>query len=182
MRELWDLGFLRFNSRELKETFGVEYDPTLYFIEENHRGKIPSDVPSGQDGSLRFPGAGSAEREEREAPKKQTALCSPGSSWSRSLHQVDTAPLQPLSPKCSGQFGGPCLSSPRSFNVLDHSMDPRKGCLFLKMGWEPRWEGSSGLPSSCLPISSKAPRPSRLPHPSCLEWDGDYVGYQEDGS
>lgn len=123
MRELLDLGFLRFNSRELKETFGIEYDLTLYFTKKNHREKIPSDVPSREDGSLRFPCAGSAEREEREAPNKQTALCSPGPSRSCSLHQVDDAPLQPLSPKCSGQFWGPFLSSPRSFNVLDHSMD-----------------------------------------------------------
>lgn len=122
MRELLDLGFLRFNSRELKETFGVEYDPTLYFTEKNHREKIPSDVPSSQDGSLRFPGAGSAEGGEGSTQQADRPV-SPGPSWSCSLHRVDDAPLQPLSPKCPGQFWGPCLSSPRSFNVLDHSMD-----------------------------------------------------------
>lgn len=65
----------------------------------------------------------------------------PDPSWSLfTHHQEDDASLQPLSPKYPGQFGTPCLSSPR---VLDHNMDAKKGYLFLKKGWEPRWEGSS---------------------------------------
>lgn len=77
-------------------------------------------------------------------PGKQTALCLPDPSWRRfTQHQGDDASSQPLSPKYPGQFWGPYLSSPRSFSVSDHNMDPQKGCLFLKMGWEPRWEGRS---------------------------------------
>lgn len=33
-------------------------------LQKSHREKIPSDVPGRQDGSLRFPGASSAERGE----------------------------------------------------------------------------------------------------------------------
>lgn len=74
-------------------------------------------------------------------PDKQTALCLPYPSGSQfPQHRGDDASLQPLSPKYPGEFWGPYLSSPRSFSVLDHNMDPKKGCLFLKMGWEPRWK------------------------------------------
>ena len=45
----------------------------------------------------------------------------------------------------------------RDTGVWGHNRDPKKGCLFPQVGWEPRQGGCSGSPC-----------PDSLSHPSCL--------------
>lgn len=106
----------------------------------------------------------------REAPANQTARCLTDPSWRLFTATRWTMLLYDI--PAPGQFWGPRLSSPRPFGVLDHNTNPKKGCLFLKMRWEPRWKGSSETPSNSL----RAPHPESLPHPSCLEWNEDCDG------
>lgn len=54
------------------------------------------------------------------------------------------------------------LSSPRSFGVLNHNMDPKKGGLFLKTVWEPRmgrqfWAAFPSAPELLVLTASPTP-------------------------
>lgn len=93
-------------------------------------------------------------------------------------HQVDDDLYNLSVPNVQVNFG----------DLVCHHVDPSS--VFWITTWIPRrvassrrWGESQDEKAvlGCLPIVSKAPCLDSLPHPSCLDWDGDYVGYQEDG-